>query len=119
MNLPEKFMLSHTFRNVQHSNRNTFCGPRETINGIECCLLCHKTNESEWQCCLGSSNYPPSPLHWKVEYKIRTENGVETVGTTDGTIRDSAKITFRDDPKYYVDGNLTIECHVEFYEKCE
>ncbi|KAF1759265.1 hypothetical protein GCK72_015729 [Caenorhabditis remanei] len=88
----------------------------ETINGIECWFSCRKTEDSNWQCSLVVHNKQPPSLGWKVEYKIRTNNGVETVGTKEGKIHACSAISFRDDPKYYVNGNMTIECHVELYE---
>ncbi|KAF1759255.1 hypothetical protein GCK72_015719 [Caenorhabditis remanei] len=112
-----KFMMSHTFHNVEHSNKgDPFKGPRETINGLECQIRCYKKDESEWMCWLSMYNLLPPSLGWKTEYKIRTKNGVETVGTREGRIGGNSWIMFRKDPKNIVDGNLTIECHVEVYE---
>ncbi|EFP11804.1 hypothetical protein CRE_26724 [Caenorhabditis remanei] len=109
-----KFMLSHTFHNV--SIIVCDAGPKEIINGIECQILCREKDESDRECCLWTYKNPPPSLGWKVEFKIRTKNGVETVGTADGTIRKLPWISFRKDPKYFVDGKMTIECHVEVYE---
>ncbi|EFP11778.1 hypothetical protein CRE_26750 [Caenorhabditis remanei] len=112
---PGKFMVSRTFHNVEHSNDEYRRGPENTINGMKCYICCIKTNVSNWECWLGCTNYSPS-LGWKVVFKIGTNNGVETVGTSDGRIEDSPGISFRNNPKYFVYGHMTIECHVEVYE---
>ncbi|KAF1759254.1 hypothetical protein GCK72_015718 [Caenorhabditis remanei] len=91
-------------------------GPVKTFNGYNCHIGCRKKNESEWEIGLLVWNDPPPSLYWKAEYKIRTNDGVETVGTTDGTFRDYLPISFRNDPKYFINGNMKIECHVEVYE---
>ncbi|EFP11777.1 hypothetical protein CRE_26722 [Caenorhabditis remanei] len=95
MGYTEKFMISHTFQNVEHGKLGGYSGPRKTINEQNCYIFCMKTNESNWHCCL---------------------NGVETVGTTDGRIENSPGITLQDDPKYFVNGNMRVECYVEVYE---
>ncbi|EFP11788.1 hypothetical protein CRE_26753 [Caenorhabditis remanei] len=115
MDLTEKFVLSHSFRAVELPNGDWASGPTETINGIDCYIYCHKVVESTWACALLTLSEIPS-LGWKVEFKIRTKNGYETIGTGDGSTQKYSDIWFQDDPKYYVDGNMAIECHVKFYE---
>ncbi|EFP11796.1 hypothetical protein CRE_26720 [Caenorhabditis remanei] len=114
---PGKFMISHTFLDVEHSKPYYYyMGPNKTFNGIRCYIRCHKRKESKWECHLYLLEPPLSLLGLKIEFKIQAKNGVETVGTTDIRIQDISRIYFGDDPKYFVDGNLTIECHVEPYE---
>ncbi|EFP11799.1 hypothetical protein CRE_26723 [Caenorhabditis remanei] len=112
-----KFMISHNFLKVELSilfARHQ--GTIQTINGIRCAIQCHKIDESELQCWFCIYNKPLHSLGLKVEYKIRTKNGVETVGTRDERIEYRSAISFRNYPKYFVDGNMTIECHVEVYK---
>ncbi|EFP11779.1 hypothetical protein CRE_26721 [Caenorhabditis remanei] len=111
-----KFIYSHTFLNVELSNPIYHLGPRKMINGLDCCISCYKQNESEWVCYLNVWPKPSLSLGWKIDYKIKTKNGFETVGTIDERIEDKSGISFREDPKYFVNGKMTIECHVEVYE---
>ncbi|EFP11775.1 hypothetical protein CRE_26754 [Caenorhabditis remanei] len=116
MNHIGKFIHSHTFRNIEHSKPSFWRqGPENTINGMKCKIWCRKNDESEWDCWLYTYNKLSPSLGKKVEYQIRTKNGFETVGTTDGTYEEH-RIFFRNDPKYLVNGHLTIECLVEVYE---
>ncbi|EFP11793.1 hypothetical protein CRE_26751 [Caenorhabditis remanei] len=120
MDLPEKFMISRTFLDIEHEGDAYFSGPMETFNGIRCFICCQRSYLSDlnypWECALVIRNDLPPLLRWNVEYKIRTNNGVESVFTTDGTYGWDSTIMLQDDPEFFVNGNLTIECHVEFFE---